>query len=745
MLVSLNGKSESKSEEFEINNEVQREALRLHDAGLVIVPGGLDASGESYWPKAFVARYSKARPEREQVYLWFDLPRGTDKEIVALAEQSFGLKILDFDNHTGQHGDVFLRWQEEIRKHMASLLDRICCFCTKTDGGFRACWRCLTDPGIDQVVAAVPWPGKPGYKAIIEYLQHCKVPGGVTQAYRYLTDRTLADLKNITPLLAHEQQFLLDVAARFHDKSVVLVKDDADYDYQGDGRPKDQPGDYFTAVVPWEAVLEAAGYTPCGATNSNAWYRPGKSSGPRTGVLYKDRDTFHFFESDCPAPFEVGRSYSKFTFYTYHFFGKDKASEAGKHLYEHGFGRYLPPVGGLKNRLLDDLGARAEQAVPPVDLADFGPSGLPEPEAAPEPAPQPEPAPEPTPGPDPEPRPEPQPTAPADTRRAYSFAELEALPEPEWLVDKHLVKGDFACVYGVSGAAKSFYALNLGLSVSTGRPFMDRYNVHHGPVLYICSEGGRGIRKRVRAWMTHYGVEDIGPIKFVPAPFNLLDRGEAEAVYRIAARDLKYRPDLIIIDTLSRNMAGNEREAKDVMQYVGNVDWLIAKTRATTISVHHAGWNIERERGATNLRDSCDAMIQLQPEQPNNPTQNSRTTVTCTKMKDDECFEPYLICKNLVSGSCVWTYGGEAVGAAKQQEAARMEAAVEERQQFLAHVPIGGPEGPFITYKELSVALGWSEDKIKRVFYDIRVEPNTGLRWEAGVGKKPTKIYRSLD
>lgn len=328
-------------------------------------------------------------------------------------------------------------------------------------------------------------------------------------------------------------------------------------------------------------------------------------------------------------------------------------------------------------------------------------------------------------------------------RRGYKLAELLARPPTTWLIDQHITTASFAVIYGVSGAAKSFYALDMALSVSAGKQFLNRFPVKKGPVAYICSEGGNGIGKRAKAWLKHHDLNDEGNICFIPAPFNLQEPDEAKQLLKIACATLNEAPSLVIVDTLSRNMASSDRDEKAIMAYVRNIDHIIAIINGTVISVHHSGWLVERERGVTQLRDSADAMLQLLPDDINNTAANSRTTAICTKQKDDEPFQSYTLNKNLVSDSCVWTYGGTVMQAkleAKNVKDNEKELQlITQEQEFLSHVPIGQEHAISTTDHFKLCPFGRSTHN--NIFQRLKGHPGS-LRWEAGMGSKPATIWR---
>ena len=339
-----------------------------------------------------------------------------------------------------------------------------------------------------------------------------------------------------------------------------------------------------------------------------------------------------------------------------------------------------------------------------------------------------------------------------DYRQAYSLKELDALPEASWLIDQIMTDGGFVCSYGVSGSGKSFVELVKAMSIASGVDFLGQFKVAQGPVLYICSEGGRGIKKRAHAWLTAHGIspdEDL-PIRFIPAPFNLTTREEALKVLEIGCKGLQAVPVFVVVDTLSRNIGGaTDRDAEAVMNYILNIDWIIAQTQAAVSSVHHAGLATDRERGVTQLRDSCDTMIQLAPENLANLTQNSLTTINCTKQKDEDPFDSFVVEKELYAtrygATCYWKWRGwekDVKIEVKQMKVEEKEMnKVEEEMAFLAAVPFG-KENAVSTTKHRDELLQWKRTRHQDTYARLR-EKNV-IQFVHGRGQKPDLLWREL-
>jgi hypothetical protein len=136
--------------------------------------------------------------------------------------------------------------------------------------------------------------------------------------------------------------------------------------------------------------------------------------------------------------------------------------------------------------------------------------------------------------------------------------------------------------------------------------------VTRAPVVYIAAEGGQGARKRAAALVSKYGEAGEG-FWFLLHPVNLL-RADADLGPLVATlRELGERPGLIVLDTLSRAMAGGDENAStDMGAMVKHLDALRAATSAHLLVVHHTGKDRAKgARGHSLLRAATDTEIEV--------------------------------------------------------------------------------------------------------------------------------------
>ena len=202
----------------------------------------------------------------------------------------------------------------------------------------------------------------------------------------------------------------------------------------------------------------------------------------------------------------------------------------------------------------------------------------------------------------------------------FTFAEAAPRLNADDFVEGLLVRRSMCVVYGASNSGKTFFMTDLALHVAAGRPWRGRA-VEQGFVLYLALEGGLGIQNRIAAWKLHYGLGDYDlPFVVVPISINLLDPGEdaAAVVYTIRAVAAHYgvEPALVVIDTLSRAMAGgNENAAEDMTRLISTGDLIRQQVAACLAWIHHSGKDEARgARGHSSLRAATDTEIEVTAE-----------------------------------------------------------------------------------------------------------------------------------
>ena len=214
----------------------------------------------------------------------------------------------------------------------------------------------------------------------------------------------------------------------------------------------------------------------------------------------------------------------------------------------------------------------------------------------------------------------------------------DAMPQlaNNYLVKGWLGQGQMSVTYGGSNTGKSFLMLDVAYHVAAGYTW-NGHKVSGGPVLYLATEGGMAFHNRVVALRERYPeYGDNVPLAVRPSPVNLLDpNADMAKLEKLAQMITKQYGQLkmIVVDTLSRSMAGgNENAPEDMTRLIGNCDKLRELTGAHVNIVHHSGKDrAAGARGHSSLRAATDTEIELEHD-----TESSIRTATATKQRDME-------------------------------------------------------------------------------------------------------------
>ena len=202
----------------------------------------------------------------------------------------------------------------------------------------------------------------------------------------------------------------------------------------------------------------------------------------------------------------------------------------------------------------------------------------------------------------------------------------------KWLVKGFIPADSMGVLFGASGAYKSFLAIDLGLHISHSLNWVNR-KTKPGPVVYVASEGGAGIYRRIAAW--HKLNKRQLPNNFwtCATPLVLTDEDSLKAL-RKDIQALPEQPSLIIVDTFSQTFFGDENAATDVSEYFRQINTHLREPfNATVIVIHHIGHsndNAGRPRGSSAFTANVDFLLAVRRDG------DLAASIEVTKQKDGD-------------------------------------------------------------------------------------------------------------
>ena len=199
-----------------------------------------------------------------------------------------------------------------------------------------------------------------------------------------------------------------------------------------------------------------------------------------------------------------------------------------------------------------------------------------------------------------------------------------------WLIKNVLPDAGLIVLFGASGSGKTFVAIDLAYAIAMGIQWRGN-RTKKGRVLIIAAEGGKGMSKRLKAYLKHHKIDpkdvDIGLLT-VPPNFLL----SADVTELAAAVSASGGADVIIVDTMAQVTPGaNENSSEDVGLALANARALETATGATIIMVDHSGKDASKGvRGWSGKRAAADAELEVLKYE------NGTRELRITKMKDGD-------------------------------------------------------------------------------------------------------------
>lgn len=201
-------------------------------------------------------------------------------------------------------------------------------------------------------------------------------------------------------------------------------------------------------------------------------------------------------------------------------------------------------------------------------------------------------------------------------------SEAKPLLDSPYVVKNVIGPGELIVIYGAPKSGKTFLATDLALRVATGLQWFG-HSVRPGMVVYIASEMGMLVQRRVYAWRTrHQPKHDSIPLAIIPKVVNLLDEVAVARLVatleQLAAEQTK--PTLLVVDTLARSMSGgDENTAQDMGRAIEVTDRIRDNFQTATVLVHHPGKDPSRgARGSNALLGAVDTAIYVEGDDKGN-------------------------------------------------------------------------------------------------------------------------------
>src|SRR6266571_390017 len=214
-----------------------------------------------------------------------------------------------------------------------------------------------------------------------------------------------------------------------------------------------------------------------------------------------------------------------------------------------------------------------------------------------------------------------------------SIEDIYNLSDPEYLISKVLQTASVSLIYGVSGTGKTFTCLDLALSIAHGIAWRGR-KVKQGPVWFVNTEGGRALKKRLKAWyQEHPGLLPSPDFKVIPWSLDLRENYQTRLD---TLKDQDEAPILILFYNFSMcTDKVNQNLQEEVAAILRRLHFIADSYECHIMIVHHT--NKEGDvNGTMAFRNHVDNMIELKKEDKSQ--KDSPILFSSQKARDDEPF-----------------------------------------------------------------------------------------------------------
>lgn len=202
----------------------------------------------------------------------------------------------------------------------------------------------------------------------------------------------------------------------------------------------------------------------------------------------------------------------------------------------------------------------------------------------------------------------------------------------DWLLETIIEQNSLNLLFGEPSSGKSLIALDWAFCMASGIPW-NSLRTKKIDVIYIAGEGFGGLKRRLKALEVKYQCQAPEILLMSQESAQLSDPSNANWV----ANSIKKRsknPGLVIIDTMHRNMHGDENSSQDIGALLHNIDRHLRSMGLAILFVHHSGHGQkDRSRGSSSIRAAMDAEFLVAKN-------DCGITLSCSKAKDFEAIGP---------------------------------------------------------------------------------------------------------
>jgi len=197
------------------------------------------------------------------------------------------------------------------------------------------------------------------------------------------------------------------------------------------------------------------------------------------------------------------------------------------------------------------------------------------------------------------------------------------LKKIDWLVEGMIKSGSLVMFAGAPSGGKTYLAIELLMSVASGKPFLDQHFTKQGDTVFIACEGRDSVLRRASAWINAKNdFKEIDNVYIsqgeivVSLPENAEASSESMSNF-IATNNIN--PKLIVIDTMNFSLgSAKENDVNDMTDYFRKLsNNMIRRFGATVLLIHHTSKDNSDIRGSSSIRGALDSLFLISQPQHN--------------------------------------------------------------------------------------------------------------------------------
>src|SRR5262249_27419457 len=210
--------------------------------------------------------------------------------------------------------------------------------------------------------------------------------------------------------------------------------------------------------------------------------------------------------------------------------------------------------------------------------------------------------------------------APETKPSSWRFhSDTEAAPTP-WLIKNILPETGAGLISGQWGSYKTTVALEIAVSVMTGRPFASRYPVkRQGAVAYFAAEGSAGLASRLTAIARERGITGALPFAYrsdCPAPTADDAVGKIVAAVKEIGAHYNAEVTVVFVDTIisaaGYAKTGDDNDTAAAQRVMSTLTAASKGTGALVLGLDHFGKVTESgTRGSSAKEGNADVVLAL--------------------------------------------------------------------------------------------------------------------------------------